>query len=249
MNKTLTDRSGLLMILVLSLAMVGTCWTCWYFKTHQRIGNPGVKIVAGNLFNEKGELVRTNQVALPENLLGSKSEVWPITIQELEWLPPDTTYGRRRYVPKDGSLVSDMNVVVMEKDRTSIHKPQYCLPGGGFNITKEETISLPIKLKNGKDLQAQLIHATQDLHLKDGQVQTIKALFIYYFIAEGQTTPDHVDMLWRISRDQILKGVTERWGYVSIMTRFLPGNEERALEWTKELLKEAVPTFQLPVDS
>jgi len=243
-KKMLINRSGLFMILVCSLLMAGTAGACWYFKTHQKIGEPGVRIVPGELFNEKGELVRTNRVDLPEALGQVQSVPWPITIQELEWLPPDTTYGRRRYLEPGGNFLSDLNVVVMGKDRTSIHKPQYCLPSGGFEIHKEETITLPIELQGGQELQAQLIHASRAFKDAEGKNQELGALFIYYFVTDGQTTPDHIDMLWRISRELVLSGETERWGYVSMMTLYQPGREAEALEWSKELLKRAVPYFQ-----
>ena len=45
-------------------------------------------------------------------------------------------------------------------------------------------------------------------------------------------------------RELILSGKTQRWGYVSMMTLYRPGSEEQALEWSKELLKKAVPHFQ-----
>lgn len=243
-RKVLMNRSGLWMVLVLFLLMGGTAGACWYFKTHQVMGEPGVRIVAGELYNEKGELVRTNRVDLPEDIDQIKSMPWPITIQELDWLPPDTTYGRRRYLAPGGHFLSDLNVVVMGKDRTSIHKPQYCLPSGGFEISSEETITLPITLKDGSEQKAQLIRAGRTFKNAEGQNQEIGALFFYYFVTDGQTTPDHVDMLWRISRELVLSGKTQRWGYVSMMTLYQPGREEEALEWSKELLKKAVPRFQ-----
>ena len=132
----------------------------------------------------------------------------------------------------------------MGKDRTSIHKPQYCLPSGGFEISSEETITLPITLKDGSEQKAQLIRAGRTFKNAEGQNQEIGALFFYYFVTDGQTTPDHVDMLWRISRELVLSGKTQRWGYVSMMTLYQPGREEEALEWSKELLKKAVPRFQ-----
>jgi len=243
-RKALMNRSGFWMVLVLSLLMAGTAGVCRYFRTHQVMGEPGVRIVAGELYNEKGELVRTNRVDLPEDIDQIKSVPWPITIQELEWLPPDTTYGRRRYLAPGGHFLSDLNVVVMGKDRTSIHKPQYCLPSGGFEIRSEETITLPITLKDGSEQKAQLIRAGRTFKNAEGQNQELGALFFYYFVTDEETTPDHVDMLWRISKELILSGKTQRWGYVSMMTLYRPGSEQKALEWSKELLKKAVPHFQ-----
>ena len=35
-------------------------------------------------------------------------------------------------------------LVLMGTDRTSIHKPDYCLPGQGWNIRSKKTVSLSI---------------------------------------------------------------------------------------------------------
>lgn len=232
------------MVLVVFLLMAGTCGACWYFKTHQKIGKPGVLLEAGNIYNEKNEIVRTNRVALPEKLDGYTSRLQPISTRELNWLPADTLYGRRLYATPDESYAANVTVVLMEKDRTSIHRPQFCLPANGFDIFKEESIDLPIPLQDGTELKAQLIQANRVIKTDDGQTHQVRALYIYYFVADGQTTNNHAEMLWRISKDLLSTGVTERWGYVSLFTLCMPGQEAATLEQSKDLLKKMVPTFQ-----
>ena len=50
-NMRSLNRSSLIMILVLSLMMLGTCVICWHFKVHQTIGKPAFRIVPGELMN------------------------------------------------------------------------------------------------------------------------------------------------------------------------------------------------------
>ena len=252
MNKNggkMMNTKGLWMVVVLFLLLSVTGVLCWDFKTNQHLGTPGVRIVAGNLYNEKSELVRTNIVELPLVVPGFRSEPLPLNTREQEWLPDDTLYGRRRYFSLTDSFFGDLNVVVMERDRTSIHKPQYCLPAGGFHITSEETIELQVTLEDGTQLQAQLIRASREMEIKPGEKRVVNAMFIYYFVADGQTTPNHLDMMWRMGTDLLLHGVTERWGYVSFLAWHYPGQEKQTLERCKEFLKVAVPEFQLPVRS
>ncbi|MDP6754477.1 MAG: hypothetical protein QGF56_12380, partial [Verrucomicrobiota bacterium] len=97
----------------------------------QALGKPGLRVAAMELHNEVGEVVRTNGVALPAQVVDCTSRLTPVTKLELDWLPDDTTYGRRRYTLPDGSWIEN-SVVLMGQDRTSIHKPEYCLPGQGF---------------------------------------------------------------------------------------------------------------------
>lgn len=218
-----------------------TAVICWHFKMHQTIGKPGVEIVAGELFDENNNLVRTNMVKLPEICGSFSSKPLPVSTQELNWLPSDTTYGRRRYVSAIDNFTGDLSVVLMEKDRTSIHKPQYCLPGQGLQITKEETIELPVTLKDGSKLRTQLIHAGQTIQMEDGSTQPIQALYYYFFVADGQTTPNHSEMMMRIAKGLLFQGVTERWGYISFFTWFRPEQEKLAMKRSSELLEELLP--------
>ena len=63
----------------------------------QALGQPGLRLAAMKLFNEDSQVVRTNGVALPAQIFDCTSKPTPVTQLELDWLPPDTTYGRRRY--------------------------------------------------------------------------------------------------------------------------------------------------------
>ena len=83
----------------------------------QALGQPGLRLAKMELFNEDGQVVRTNAVALPAQVFDCTSEPTPVTQLELDWLPPDTTYGRRRYSFPDKTWI-ESSVVVMGQDRT-----------------------------------------------------------------------------------------------------------------------------------
>ena len=57
-------------------------------------------------------------------------------------LPEDTSFGARLYTAPDqfGLL---MNVVLMGTDRTSLHKPQFCLTGQGWAIDQSKSCRDP----------------------------------------------------------------------------------------------------------
>src|SRR5213080_2885131 len=85
-------------LLFLGLALIGaTAGFLSHQRTHQKLGKPGVKVVAVPTYDNEGKLVASNSVYLPETVLGYKSEIRPITQDTLRWLPKDTTYGQRTY--------------------------------------------------------------------------------------------------------------------------------------------------------
>ncbi len=87
--------AAMLLIVLGAVALV-------YFRGHQKLGTPGVKVVAVPLRDEKGNAMTQQSVPLPENVLDFKSQPIPITEPQLHALPGDTTYGRRLYFTDDG---------------------------------------------------------------------------------------------------------------------------------------------------
>src|SRR5271168_1594747 len=63
----------------------------------QRLGAPGVRVGDVPLYGANGAVVASHSVLLPETVLAAKSTAEPITDVELNGLPKDTTFGRRRY--------------------------------------------------------------------------------------------------------------------------------------------------------
>jgi len=110
MNK----RSWSMFVVVLVLVL-GTSSMLGYWKTNQKLGRPGVKIVAEPIHDPDGKVVGTNSVYLPDQALNFSSQPVPVTPLELGWLPKDTTYGQRLYKAEDG-FQSQMNVVLMGSD-------------------------------------------------------------------------------------------------------------------------------------
>ena len=63
----------------------------------------------------------------------------PPTPGVLRGLPQDTSFVQRHYLPAQLPIELLLNVVLMGTDRTSIHKPQFCLTGSGWNIDGGES--------------------------------------------------------------------------------------------------------------
>ena len=211
-------------------------------RTHYALGQPGVKVVNVPIYDEDQNPVSKQSVFLPETVGEYSSTNMPVTKLELNWLPPDTLYGRRVYLtPNSGIMTS---VVLMGTDRTSIHKPQYCLTGQGESITGSEVITIPIAKPHPYELKVMKLSTTRQHPVASGKMATTSGIYLYWFVADGQLTPHHGERMWLMARDLLTKGLLQRWAYVAYFSRCLPGQENILLEQMKRFVAASVPEFQ-----
>ena len=196
------------------------------------------------LEGEARKLVHNESVALPVRVGDILSEPVDVTSVEVNWLPKDTVYGRRLYHTQDGFTTS-LSVVLMGGDRTSIHKPQYCLDGQGWRIDSTETVVIPISRPHSYDLRAMKLTASKPAVDNNGRPLTARALYVYWFVAADELTPYHGERMWWMARDLIRYGVLQRWAYVSYFTVCAPGQEEAYFKRLRDVIAATVPEFQL----
>ncbi len=215
-----------------------------HLRTAYRLGQPGVKISAVPVFDEKSKLARTNSVALPTRLPGYRARVEPMTKIELDNLPPDTTYGRRTYASEDLSFQAQVSAVLMGTDRTSIHRPEVCLIAQGWNILHRRTAKVPIDRPAKYDLSVQRFDLRIQSPEKNGPVMR-GGVYAFWFVADGRLTDSHVQRQWWLMRDLILHQTLQRWAYISIFSECVPGEEDATFERISKLIAATVPEFQL----
>ena len=237
-------RQAKLLVLVTIGLMAATALLLNRLQAAQRVGLPGVRVVAHQLYDEDGGLAATNAVDLPGRILDMDGIDAPLTRTELEWLPKDTTYGRRVYRAPDG-FKAFFTAVLMGRDRTSIHKPQQCLPAQGLAIEKAEPVSIPIAQPQAYELPALKLTAGRQLTLPSGEKVQQRALYVYWFVADGELTADHNQRMWSMAKHLLTRGELQRWAYVSCLAYCLPGQEDATYSRMEKLIKAAVPQFQL----
>lgn len=211
----------------------------------QTLGEPGLRMVDEAVLDEDGEVVNTRTAALPERVLNFRSETQPISKVELSWLPADTTYARRYYEAPDGFGLL-LNVVLMGTDRTSIHRPQICLTGQGWVIEESELLEIAVDAPQPYRLPVMRLIASRSFREPGGQTIPLKAVYVYWFVADGQITARHGERMWWMARDLLTQGVLQRWAYVSALAVGLPGSEELIYARIRDFLAVAVPEFQPP---
>jgi len=232
-------------LFVIALVMIGSTATFLFqIKGHQKLGNPGVKLGNAPLFDVNTNRIADVSVILPENVLGYMSMPVPISAIELEMLPKDTTFGRRRYWMTNDANV-DLAVVLMGKDRTSIHKPELCLVGQGWTIDESEMV--PIKMEQPYPYDLSVIKMTASIRIKDdqGNPVTVRGIYVFWFVAENKLTANHNERMWSMMTGLLRTGTLERWAYVSCFSRCFPGREEETFNRLKQFIAASTPQFQL----
>jgi hypothetical protein len=208
------------------------------YKSVQHLGDPGVvtRPIPGS---------KNLEVVLPEKVPGFTYEWMPQAAIVTNVLPKDTSYGQCRYSASDDFWVQT-TVVLMGTDRGSMHKPQFCLTGAGWNITKTEVVSIPLEKPAPYDLPVIKLTAST-LHKENGREQQISGIYVYWYVCEDKisASPTGTDRMWSMAKNLMTTGVLERWAYISYFTPCHPGMEDAAFERTKKLIAASVPEFQL----
>jgi hypothetical protein len=225
-------------ILAVALTMMGgSVGFLSYLRSHQRLGRPGVKTspLPGSIRLE---------VLLPERVLEYRSEAAEVDKNTLDFLPPDTSFGHRYYTAPDGFSIA-ANGVLMGSDRTSLHKPQLCLPAQGWSIDDGASSEEKVRIQKPRpyDLPVMKLVAAGEIE-RNGKRVKQRGIFVYWFVADGEYTAQHWQRMWWMLRDMVCTGVLQRWAYISLFTVCDPGQEDATFERLKQFIAASVPEFQ-----
>jgi len=227
------------LVFIVVLALIGgAAWALVWLKKNQELGRPGIKAtpIAGSIKMD---------FDLPERVLDFTSTRGKQDQTVLDRLPKDTSFAQRRYHAPDDSWVN-ANIILMGMDRTSIHKPEFCLPAQGFRIDQKTTVNLPIAGPHPYQLQVAKWTITNFIQDSDGRKQEIRGLYVFWFVAENEETTSHWQRIWWLTRDLLMTGVLQRWAYVSYFAVCLPGQEDVTFDRMEKLIAASVPEFQPP---
>jgi hypothetical protein len=233
-------QKSLTLVATLAL-MAGTAALLAWFHTHQKLGLPGVRTspIAGSI---------RLRVDLPERVLDYSSEFIEPDATALGGLPQDTSFGTRLYKSPDG-FQALLNVVLMGGDRTSLHKPQFCLEGQGWRIDPAANLqtSVHVERPSAYDLPIVRLVANREITANDGQKAMARGVYVYWYVADGalSASTSGLQRMWWMARDLLRTGVLQRWAYISCFSVCPPGQEEATFERIKKLIAAAVPEFQL----
>ena len=235
------NRQKWLMV-TLALSIVGgTALALTQLPKRQRLGAPGVmtRPLAGS---------DRLEVLLPEEVPGYDSQWQEPNEVTLNTLPKDTSFGQRLYTAKDDKFWVQMNAVLMGTDRTSLHKPQFCLTGSGWNIdapASSET-SLHMEQPYNYDLPMVKLVATRE-GVENGERRVMRAVYVYWFVADDalSASVSGIQRNLMMASKLLRTGVLQRWAYISCLSVCPPGQEDATFERMTKFIAAAVPQFQL----
>jgi hypothetical protein len=216
--------------------MAGTAAALTWLRANQKLGKPGIKAMAipGS--------VKMN-IDLPERVLDFTSTNMPEPEVVVGYLPKDTSYAGRLYTATNGLQINS-TIILMGADRTSIHKPDYCLPGQGWSINEKTVVNIPVAGPQNYQLPVAKWIVGNVYQTPDGQKHEVSGLYVFWFVADGEQTTDNYQRMWWLGRDLLRTGVLQRWAYVSFFSVCAPGQEDATFEQMKKLIAATVPDFK-----
>jgi hypothetical protein len=232
------SRKKWILFFVALALMSSTAGALTWLKTHQHLGAPGLKAetIPGSVMVK---------LELPARVLDFDSTNMPTAELVLGYLPKDTSYAQRHYFAPNGDWAI-ANVILMGADRTSIHRPDYCLPGQGWQIRDKSVVNLPIAGAQPYELPVGKWIIGKTYTAPDGRSQVVSGIYAFWFVTDGQVTADFPTMLKSMLFNLVRHGVLKRWAYVSYFTVCMPGQEDAAFSHLKALITASVPEYQLP---
>jgi hypothetical protein len=209
-------------------------------RTRQKLAPPGVRTHAlpGSI---------RLQADLPERVLDYESKWMDVDDVTLGTLPKDTSFGQRHYTAPDGFAL-DLRVVLMGRDRTSMHKPQICLSGQGWRIN--EVASAETKVPVGRpfeyDLPVVELVANKTVSA-DNQSQLWSGVYVYWYVADDamSASTSGLQRMWWMATKLLRTGILQRWSYITCFAPCAPGQETATFNRMKQFITAAVPEFQL----
>lgn len=110
----------------------------------------------------------------------------------------------------------DLSVVLSGSDiNNSIHRPERCMPAQGHNIIS--SIDRRIDLDNGRTIEVKRLQSVQRIPSNEERTEFLElnCLTYYFFIGHDRITNDHLGRTFVDMKDRLLKGMDQRWAYVS----------------------------------
>jgi len=160
--------------------------------------------------------IRVDASGAPGPLPGNLGFEWigiPASMSEAEreLLPADTGFGRRLYVGLDGSQVL-LSLVLSGADRSSIHRPELCLVGQGWEVESSRVASF--ELGGGRTLPMTVLAVHRG---GEPDRPAARALFAYFFVSGDKLAASHLERMWSDVKAR-LGGHSPRWAYIIAQT-------------------------------
>lgn len=160
---------------------------------------------------------------------------------ERQLLPKDTVLAKKMYVHPSGARLF-VSLVLSGKERVSIHRPEVCLVGQGHDIVESTVLSVP--RENDEPLDIMMLETLRPFENRDGTKDFHESFYAYWFVGKDRETPYHVQRMWWMASDRVLRNVSHRWAYLSVGGTRLHENDNHH-ELVRSFVKDFDPAMRL----
>lgn len=164
---------------------------------------------------------------LPSSTVGWEYRPIPPSEDEIGTLHPDTEFSKAICLkPREGEFNEngqiladriDLSIVLSGADlNNSIHRPERCMPAQGHTITGSSVVEIH---PEGHDLKATRLESVQTLRTSaEEKGLKLNAITYYFFVGHDAISNSHTQRTIIDMKDRLLKGMDQRWAYVSATT-------------------------------
>ena len=169
---------------------------------------------------------------------GEMVTTWALSEKRL--LPADTVLIRKLYrsASKSSMVVS---MVISSSEEVSIHRPQMCLTGQGYDIAGEQTRE--ILLSNQIPLRIRVLNLFRRWQGQGGRMVEVPSFYAYWFVSQRHETPSSAWRIFYATWDRVFHGQVFRWAYVSIAgekTEGLTSSDQQLQTFVRELYPQII---------
>lgn len=166
------------------------------------------------------------RMELPDSFASWTLKKNPPSVAEIETLSKDTEFAKAEcYRARPGEITAggqlvpdrvDLSIVLSGADiNNSIHRPERCMPAQGHNIISSSDQTL--QLTNGRQFKVKRLLSVQKIPTNQERTEYLKLSCVtyYFFVGHDRLTNDHLARTFIDMKDRLVRGMDQRWAYVS----------------------------------
>ena len=155
-----------------------------------------------------------NELEDPERCTECRSPLYSMSLGEAQLLPPDTGMRKQCYQNPGGKEVN-VSIVLSGNERGSIHRPEVCLTGAGWDLESKEVAE--VQLEGREPLQVMVLNLKRTASSESGMAYEMRNYYAYWFVGKDRETPYHLMRMYLMAADRVTRNVAHRWAYISVM--------------------------------
>jgi EpsI family protein len=154
--------------------------------------------------------------SLPARVGEWEGEEMPVPFLVEKVLPAGTEFLRKTYRASAAGDASDaevlVTVVTSGADKRSIHRPERCLQGQGWQIVSRDRCGIPVSKGSRTELEVTRL-VIRRVWLEEKQKMEVRGVVLYWFMGHDRLTGSNSKRLLWGWWDRVVRGLNYRWSY------------------------------------